>query len=197
MQLLTLGFLNTLLAALTVAGFFALVATTGLWLLRPARTNIYLAFLAVLTFGLLGFVTGKILGNSREAAVGTVVPAVLTLLGSVSIYVIGVKGTRAQGPVSAMVLCFTICLLAGSHFGAQLRYDYEVFISDPGRVAERDLLLEQKRLGLDLQRLLNYLELLKTRQSLQEVSKIDLSKFQSAFERLSEDKSLSEGSSKK
>jgi hypothetical protein len=58
--------------------------------------NSWPAFLAKLAFSALGFVTGDIMGNSRDSAVGDVLPAVLTLVAGVSIYVIGTKGVASQ-----------------------------------------------------------------------------------------------------
>jgi hypothetical protein len=196
-QLISLGFLNIMGTALLVSGFLAAIATAGVWALRRGQTDIWSTFLAVFAFSVLGFVTGKVMGNSREAAVGTIVPAVLTLLGGIAIYVIGAKGTRVQGPVSAMVLCFAVCLFAGSHFGAQLRYEYEAFITDPMRIARHDLLREETRQATELKRLLNYVELLKFQRSFIEKEKVDLSRFVSTLEKPPNEKAGTEPVEKK
>ncbi len=177
MQLLNLGFLNIIVTALAVPFLLATIATASTFWLRPARLNMGLTFLAIFAFGVLGFVTGKVMGNSRDAAVGTVVPAVLTLLGSISVYVIGVKGARVQGPVAAMVLCFALSLFVGSHFGAQLRYEYEVFLGDPRLHASRAALTGELRLAVELKRLSNYVTLRRLEKDFEKKYGLDLSNF--------------------
>ena len=104
---------------------------------------------------MLGFVTGQVMGQSRESAVGTVVPAVLTLLGGVAVYVVGSKGVEVQANVSAMVLCFAVTLLIGTLFGSKMRFDYDYAVADPVRLRNRELALQQNRSALgDLEKLL-------------------------------------------
>ena len=191
MELLSWGFFNILLTAIITCGILAAIASACVWALRPARVDLGLTFLAVFTFSVLGFVTGKILGNSREAAVGTVIPAILTLLGGITVYVIGVKGPRVQGPVSAMVLCFALSLFFGSHFGAQLRYSYETFINNPALIGHYALVAEQHRQAVELQRLGNYVEFLTFKQAFETERKLDLSGFQSSLEKPAEKKESS------
>lgn len=157
MQLLTVDFLNIFGTAVVVPLVLATIATIIVRALKPAGVSVGIVFFAIFAFSVLGFVTGKVMSNSRDSAVGAVLPAVLTLLGGVSAYVIGVKDARMQGQVSAMLLCFALSLFIGSHFGAQLRYDYEVFLNDPRLSARHDDLAEDLRLQLDLKRLSNYL----------------------------------------
>lgn len=156
MQLLTVDFLNILGTAVIVPLVLATIATIIVRVLKPAGVSAGVVFFAIFAFSVLGFVTGKVMSNSRNSAVGAVLPAVLTLLGGVSAYVIGIKEARMQGQVSAMLLCFALSLFIGSHFGAQLRYDYEVFLNDPRLSARHDDMAEELRLQLDLKRLANY-----------------------------------------
>ncbi len=156
MQLLTLDFLNIFGTAVVVPLILAAIATIIVRVGKPAGVSAGTVFFAIFAFSVLGFVAGKVMSNSRDSAVGAVLPAVLTLLGGVTVYVMGVKEARFQGQVSAMLLCFALSLFIGSHFGAQLRYDYEVFLNDPRLSARHDDIAEDMRLQLDLKRLSNY-----------------------------------------
>src|SRR5262245_33963646 len=131
---------------------------------------------------MLGFVTGEVMGISREAAVGSVVPAVLTLLGGVAVYLVGSKGVEAQANVSAMVLCFAVALLVGSSFGAEERGQYDYAENDPDRLRINALALEHNKLAVEIQRLENYMEFLKLKRDFAEEEKLDLSRFESTFE---------------
>src|SRR5262249_1936827 len=143
--------------------------------------------LAAFAFSLLGFVTGDLLANSREAAVGAVLPAVLTLLGGVVAYTIGSKGLQtASVTVSAGILvCFTLSLLVGSVFGTRLRVEYDFALQDPSLLGLQDLALQKNKLAVDIQRLQDYSTLLKLRADLSKEQNVDLSRFESALEKRS------------
>ena len=81
---------------------------------------------AMFAMALLGIVTGKIMGQSREAAVGTVMPAILTFLGGALIYILNTRGVRQQIMGSAAVIGFTLCLALGIHWGATARVNAEL-----------------------------------------------------------------------
>jgi hypothetical protein len=198
LQLLDSAVLAIFATALFVSGGLAVLATIVVRLVqdrgappaqsrRAARskspggvrltTNELLLFcLAITTFSMLGFVTGDIMGQSRDAAVGAVLPAVLTLLGGVTIYIMGSKGVETQARVSAMVLCFSIALLAGSLYGATLRVAFD---GDRSRMLQ----FEDNRNAVEVQQLLNYIEVLKLERELGNNEKLDLSHFKSALER--------------
>ena len=158
--------------------------TRAAWLRRRPREDrhLWFVFLAILAFSMLGFVTGEVMGVSRESAVGTVVPAVLTLLGGVAVYLVGSKGAEAQANVSAMVLCFAVALLIGSLFGARVRVEYDYAATDPERLRIRDLALEQNKFAVEVQRLEHYIEILKLKRDFAAEEKLDLSRFDSTFE---------------
>lgn len=183
MYLLEPAILSIFATNLLVGIGLALLAALGIRHFKLSRKSYPLLFVAILTFALLGFVTGEIMGQSRTPVVGAVLPAVLTLLGSVAIYLIGSKGPETQAMVASMVLCFTIALLGGSLYGARLRIEFEAGLVTPEHLKARELALEHNRYALELQRLLNYTELLKLKRELAEKEKVDLSRFESASER--------------
>lgn len=81
-------------------------------------------FLVLLSFALLGMVTGLLAGFSRTAAMGAVLPAVLSLVGGLAIYLVGAeKGD--QGLVGTCIIALSLDLLIGSTWGAVLRDDFE------------------------------------------------------------------------
>jgi hypothetical protein len=183
MQLLNLWVLNVFLTTLIVCVTVASLVTLGLRVRASHRQDLGAVFLAVLSFSTLGFVTGSLIGDSQTSVVGSVLPAVLTLLGGVAVYVIGSKGVEPQAVVSGLVLCFAFTLFAGSLFGLQLREDYNAEIIEPMRLRQRDIATEQNKLVVELQRLTDYQTFLKFKGDLSEQEKVDLSKFKSSFEK--------------
>ena len=84
---------------------------------KEAKENLLLVLLA---FSMLGIVTGFLTGLSRTAAVGFVLPAVLSLVGGLAIFLIG-SDSKRRIIVSLSVLAFSINLLIGSSCGAITR----------------------------------------------------------------------------
>ena len=101
----------------------AIVAALLLLIHRPqiSRRKFYVVLLA---FTLLGMVTGLLAGFSRTSAMGAVLPAVLSLVGGLGIYLIG-AGKADQGLVATCVIALALDLLIGSLWGAVLRDDFE------------------------------------------------------------------------
>jgi hypothetical protein len=81
-------------------------------------------FLAVAAFALLGLVTGFLAGFSRQPAIGAVLPAVLSLVGGLSIYLIGARKV-STGFVGVCVIALSLDLLLGATWGAGAREAYE------------------------------------------------------------------------
>ena len=130
------------------------------------RKEITWAFaLAVLAFSMLGFVTGGNISDSREPAVAAVMPAALTLVGGIGAFLIGSKGVQNQVVVAALILNFSLALFIGGYSGAELRFQDELSV-------EQDIGLEKNRHAVDLQRLLNYVDLLKTKHDLKRKRKL-------------------------
>jgi hypothetical protein len=181
-QLLQLSFLNVFGTALVVCGGMALIGVMPLWAHPANDRRVLPSFLAILAFATLGFVTGDIMGSSRDSVVGEVLPAVLALLAGVAAYLVGSKGVEAQTSVATMVLSFAVTLFIGALFATQLRIEFESALSDPERVRQQELAAEQNRLAVEVQRLQNYITFLKLKQDFADQDKIDLSKFGSVLE---------------
>jgi hypothetical protein len=180
-------------AAIVSAVISVLLSLIAFRIRAVPRGSFWILLLAVFAFSMLGFVTGELLGDSRDSAVGSVVPAVLTLLGGVVAYIISSKGVRSQTAVSASLICFVFCFLTGSLFGIRLRVEYEESIRDPGYLGQRELALERNKAAVEIERLENYVTWLQLRNDYEEQKKLDLSHFQSAFEqRPSEEKKQTE-----
>jgi hypothetical protein len=174
--------LNVFATTLVVCVGITLIGILPLWVHPAHNGRILPAFLAILSFATLGFVTGDIMGSSRDSVVGEVLPAVLALLAGVAVYIVGSKGIEAQMSVASIVLCFAVTLFIGSLFGAQLRIEFESALSDPARQRQLDLTAEQNRLAVEVQRLQDYITFLKLKQDFADQDKIDLSKFGSILE---------------
>lgn len=185
MQLLNTWVLNVVLTALITSTIISLFLTLAMWLHAKGQKNVWSVFWAVLSFSSFGFVTGFLMGSN----VSTVLPAVLTLLGGVAVYVVGSKGTEAQATVSGLVMCFAVTLFAGSLFGLQLQVEYNSQLNDPARLRQQALALEANREALEVQRLLDYIQVLKLKQGLADQNKLDLSKFSITYESPSENQS--------
>lgn len=185
MQLLNYWILNIVLTTLLVSGGTSIVVSAAaIWILpRRPRRYFWFLFLVTFAFSLLGFVTGYLLGNSREAAVGAVLPAILTLLGGVAAYHVTSKGIRWQSAISAMLVCFTLCLLVGSMFGSRIREEYDFALHDPQWIGRRELALQRNELAVDIQRLKDYTILLRLRNDYSKSKNLDLSRFKSILEK--------------
>lgn len=81
-------------------------------------------FVVLVSFALLGAVTGVLAGFSRTPAMGAVLPAVLSLVAGLAIYLVG-AGKADQGLVAVCVIALAIDLLIGSMWGAVLRDESE------------------------------------------------------------------------
>jgi hypothetical protein len=133
---------------------FPLASAFGICLVFSRRP--YLASVpAVFALCLLGIVTGQITGLSREAAVGTVIPAILGLLGGIVLYLIGTKGKELQVLVVMGVIGLTLNLLVGVYWGAYSRDAYEAYSNTPEVLTAQALAKEKARYTEALQRLVN------------------------------------------
>ena len=83
------------------------------------------AFLALAAFSMLGLVTGYMTGLSREPAVPGVLPAVLSFLAGLFVYMLGKRAT-VRRLVCLAVLIFSLSLLIGSSWGSTTRVVYEL-----------------------------------------------------------------------
>jgi hypothetical protein len=108
--------------------FAAIVAAIVTIALGRRRRAEYPGIAAVVfAIALFGLVTGVMTGQSRDPAVGTVLPGVLTLIGGIIVYLAGTKDMQAQLLVAIVVATFSLNLLIGSYWGARLRDDFEAY----------------------------------------------------------------------
>ena len=184
MQLLHPQVLAAFATALIVSGVLSLLAALFICYFRLARKDFRLLLLVLFAFSLLGFVTGQIMGQSREPAVMGVLPAVLTLLGGIAIYLVGAKGLQTQALVAAMVSSFALALLIGVHFGGRLRVDFEIqnaaYLDNQRHAVE--LQAEDHRFVVETVRLQRYVDFLKLKGDFAEKEKLDLTRFDSFYE---------------
>jgi len=163
--------------------FNILVALIGALILRLiAKEAFWSAFFPVLALSLLGFVTGITMSSSREAAVGAVLPAVLTLLGGLLVYLTGSAGVPAQAPVSVMVVCFVFSFFFGAGTGSRLRVGFENAQSDPTEQRDRELAQQDNRHAVEVRKLKQYLEFLELKRDLANQNNLDLSGYKSIYE---------------
>ena len=78
------------------------------------------SFIAIFAMGLLGAVTGMLTGLSRESAVGAVLPSILSLLGGLVLYALGLQKGDAR-LISGCLIALTLNLLIGAFWGSHLR----------------------------------------------------------------------------
>lgn len=100
-----------------------LVASLLLFMHRP-RIGLQKFFIVLLSFALLGIVTGLLAGFSRTSTMGAVLPAVLSLVGGLAIYLVGAEKAD-QALIGTCVIALSLDLLIGSAWGAVLRDDFE------------------------------------------------------------------------
>ncbi|MFH1872854.1 MAG: hypothetical protein ABIK82_16735 [Pseudomonadota bacterium] len=101
----------------------ALVAA-GLLLVHRPQISRRSFFIVIFSFALLGMVTGLLAGFSRTSAMGAVLPAILSLVGGLAIYIVS-AGKVDQVLVGTCVIALSLNLLIGSTWGALLRSDFE------------------------------------------------------------------------
>lgn len=101
--------------------FLASILLTTLFfiLIRPKEERRDFV-LIVLAFSMLGLVAGYLTGFSRQAAVGAVLPAVLSLMGGLAVYLLG-KDKSIRAIVAISVLAFSVSLVIGTGWGAIMR----------------------------------------------------------------------------
>jgi hypothetical protein len=103
--------------AIAIVNFLA--ATLIAWFAGEDATDAQLLGVA---FGGIGAAVGLFMGASRDSVVGTVVPALLTLLSSVAVYQFGADAYRRWRPVLPIALfCLVLGAVGAGAFGASER----------------------------------------------------------------------------
>jgi hypothetical protein len=108
------------LSALAPFLLFSLVVIFEAWYRKSARRDTILVI--VLLFGVtaIGVCAGFAGGLSRTGAVGSIIPAMFTLLGGLTVYLFGVDSTR--GAIASLTgACLAISLFFSYAVAAQLR----------------------------------------------------------------------------
>ena len=104
-------------------------------IMRPTEGKRDLVLLLA-AFSTLGLGTGYLTGFSRIAAVGTVLPAVLSLVAGLAVFMIGKDATN-RTIVSLSVLIFSISLVLGTSWGAVMRQTAEAYSMSESVLKER------------------------------------------------------------
>lgn len=173
LELFSQRFFGEIAVAFITCSAVSMLAVTGLL----SRQSLLFSFaFTVLSFSILGYITGSIMSNSREPAVNAVLPAALTLLGGVAAFVVGSKDSDRQTAVSAIVFSFALSLYIGADYGAMIRDKIDMTFNGVEKL-RNNLNYES-----DLDRLEKYVELVRLKQSFEKQYDIDLSKFSSSFD---------------
>ncbi len=142
---------------------FALIVATALSLPSIISKKLSLAHFTVLVaMSLLGATTGQLTGQSRDPAVGAVLPAVLGFIGGMGVYLLATQKPHTQQLVGVSIIAFSLTLLTCSFWGAKLRSDYDVYKES----LAQQLVRESNAHELRLQKLLNEKQLLEVRRAL-------------------------------
>ena len=95
------------------------------YLLSRKSDRFWQAFSIIFAVSLLGITAGQIMGQSREPAVSAVMPAILSMIAGILVYIVSSKTVQQQMLVSFIIIGFTVNLLVGTFWGAQVRYRFE------------------------------------------------------------------------
>ena len=166
------------LLAISCIGYFLVNRRDG----KRSADGIGSFAISVMSFAILGFVTGKIMSDSREPSVSAVLPAALTLMGGVVAYLVGTQGPTIQILVSGLLLNFGLSLFIGADYGSAIREEVD---------DAHEMVVERSQLGVDSMRLGQYVKILQLERDFEEKYKpkytLDLSKFASSYEKGSQD----------
>ena len=115
-----------------------------------------IGFFSVLAMSTLSAVIGFLAGSSEEAIYGALLPAVLSFVGGVSVFLIG---RREESPilVGLMLFGFSTTLLIGGKIGADLR-DFSVTFRQEERLNQLTNVRYQIEIANRLEKIKNYRE---------------------------------------
>lgn len=141
-------FVFSLLLALIVCLMLKLQGTT-----TALRTLYFQTFFISFTFGILAIVTGFLTATSRETAIANVIPAVLTLIGGLALYIVD-KGQEKFLVTGISVLSFSMMLFMGAALGSFERQKGEAQAKSPTmlrKAADIEFAINSYRRSLGLQ----------------------------------------------
>ena len=122
--------LNDFSIVLTIIGLSVIGSVLTLilfWVLaKKIPKDVLIHFLMIVSISTLGAIAGFSGGMSRVGVVGEIVPAALSLIGGLSLYMFGVQRvTNILLPISISI--FAVTLLLGFSFGANNREKRQTF----------------------------------------------------------------------
>jgi len=103
----------------------SLVALLLAYLSSGRGDGFWRVFSIVFAISILGITAGQIMGQSREPAVSAVMPTILTMIAGILGYIVSAKTAQQQMLASIIIIGFTVNLLVGTFWGAQVRYEFE------------------------------------------------------------------------
>jgi hypothetical protein len=95
-------------------------------------------------FGIIGVTSGYLTGLSRVGAVSALVPAALTLVGGVAVYLFG-KGGKPALLAAFAVVDFSVLMLVGTLIGARERDVTENSLDDKIFKLKQEFVIHQYR----------------------------------------------------
>lgn len=106
-----------------------------------------------LGFSSLGLVAGYLTSLSRQPAIGDLIPAVLSLIGALAVYMIG-KVKESRIVISTAIFLFSASLLLGANWGAVTRTESDLYLKSKEYLMQRILIEKElqdfkKALGFD------------------------------------------------
>jgi hypothetical protein len=113
-----------------------------LWLMR-------MGIFAGVPFSIIGMTSGYLTGLSRVGAISALVPAALTLVGGVAVYLFG-KGGKPALLAAFAVVDFSVLMLVGALIGAREREDPEDVLNYKILKLKQEFVIHQYRQGFDL-----------------------------------------------
>jgi hypothetical protein len=116
---------------------FAMLISIFMTLVLTRNRRIFLVvLLSMLSMALLGLTAGKLTGFSRVPAVHAVMPAVLTLIGGLLVYVVSSSDQNSKAIASSAIICLSTGLLFGTMWGSRLRQDFDDYQRSPAYLIE-------------------------------------------------------------
>jgi uncharacterized membrane protein len=145
--------------AVVIACFFAAIGGLVRYLTRPPGSTVNASWLmnlgifAGVPFGIIGMTNGYLTALSRVSAISALVPAALTLVSAVAVYLVG-KGGKTALLASFAVINFSTMMIVGGLIGGRERVETEQAINSLAakyKQSDDELALRQYRyrLGLD------------------------------------------------
>ncbi|WP_170460828.1 hypothetical protein [Ruegeria arenilitoris] len=128
--------ISTMLAALAKAGSLFLLAIVFAVLIYSVlklfqtkfeltEKEIRICAAIAVVFGSLALAAGVLLGASRESAADALIPALITFIGGIAVYLIGTTAANVLR-IGVSVVCFSFLLIVGTTLGYYERYESDL-----------------------------------------------------------------------